>query len=188
MWLMYFVPYTWCNYLQRLRPSIMSWNWALCLPWNYTSHTVPCAALIMTREYRVVQSLEEFRSSSSSIAVWDILWLAGCKLGGVAGHEAISWFSAAAFQARKWVQIRKVPSSVARSNTLPTSWLTCRHIRPFHSNPRVSLKEWLNSRCHHCRDTLLPTVAKTDVATRAFDLRTTMEVLRQVQIIQFFTE
>ena len=104
----------------------------------HITHTVPCAALIMTREYRVVQSLEEF--SSSSIAVWDILWLAGCKLGGVAGHEAISWFSAAAFQPRKWVQIRKVPSSVARSNTLPTSWLTRRHIRPFHSNTSCFLE------------------------------------------------
>ena len=56
---------------------------------------------------------------------------------------------------------------------------------PFHSPPRVSLKESVNSQCHHCRDTLLPTVAKTDVLTRDFDPRTTIELLRQVQIIQF---
>ena len=105
------------------------------------------------------------------------------------GHEAISWFSAA-FQARKWGQIRKVPVSVARSDTLPRSWLTRRRLPysgTFSFSPRVSLKESVNSWCHHCRDTLLPTVAKTDVGTRAFDLRTTMEVLRQVQIIQFCT-
>ena len=147
---------------------------------------MPCATLIIMimtkiKSCALLQSLEAAGAGLQFRTFYD-RQLASLELEEAwsAGHEAISWFSAA-FQPRKWVQIRKVPVSVARSNTLPT---IMSETFSFHLPP-LSLKESVNSRCHHCRDTLLPTVAKTDVGTRAFDPRTTMEVLRQVQIIQF---
>ena len=179
---MYFVPHTWCNYLQRLRPSIMSWNWALCLPWNYTSHTV-CPAAPHTDNDQSCALLQSAEASAALQTFYD-RQLASCEVQGPrAGHGPYHG-----------LVLRFNPKMGANKKSAGVC-CSLQHFANDHGSLVYSGTFSFPASCFLERVGkfsvsplswhFITTGAKTDVPTRAFDPRTTMELLRQVQIIQF---